>query len=144
MRIIDPKSVLIIFHSGKIILTGTKIFDDIDFIINILIQQFNREEIVKNKLSKEDIEIEIVNIVITADLHNKIDLDLASLVLENTIYDPEVFPGLIYKDYEPVRCTFLIFSTGKVVFTGIARIDVINPCLINLERLIRDKNLFKS
>lgn len=144
MRIIKPKSVLIIFHSGKIIITGTKIFDDIDFILEILIEQFNKENIAKNKLKKENFEIEIVNIVITADLHNKIDLDLASLVLENSIYEPEVFPGLIYKHYEPTSCTFLIFSTGKIVFTGINRVDIIKPCLDNFERLIRNNELFKS
>lgn len=144
LRINAPKSVLIIFRSGKIILTGIKLFKDIDLIIKILTTKLNHKQLMNNALLKGNLKVKIVNIVITADLNNKIDLDLASLILENAIYEPEVFPGLIYKRKEPVKSTFLIFSTGKLVFTGIDRKDVIEPSLISIGRLLKNKGLFKQ
>ena len=75
--------------------------------------------------------------------NNKIDLDLASLSLKNAIYDPEVFPGLIYKQNDEIKGTFLIFSTGKLVFTGIAQESLIEPSLISLGRLLKSMDLFK-
>ena len=143
LRIDVPKSVLIIFRSGKIILTGIKLFQDIDYILEYLISQFYREKIVQVNLIKDDFDVEVVNIVITADLNNKIDLDLASLSLKNAIYDPEVFPGLIYKHNDQIKGTFLIFSTGKLVFTGIAQESLIEPSLISLGRLLKSMDLFK-
>lgn len=143
MRINAPKSVLIIFRSGKIILTGLKLFEDIDFIIEFLASKLNHKKLMNNGLLKENFKVKIVNIVITADLNNKIDLDLASLVLENAIYEPEVFPGIMYKHTDPVKSTFLIFSTGMLVFTGIDQKDVIEPCLISIGRLLKNKGLFK-
>jgi len=144
LRINTPKSVTIIFRSGKIILTGIKRFNHIDSILQFLITQFNQEKIVKDIILKDDFNIKVVNIVITADLNSKIDLDLASLMLENAIYEPEVFPGLMYKHNNPVKSTFLIFSTGKLVCTGIDRKDKIEPSLINIGRLLKNKGLFKS
>lgn len=144
LRIRAPKSVLIIFRSGKIILTGIKIFNDIDSVLEYLIIQLNHDDLLNGTLFKQDFKIKVVNIVITADLNNKIDLDLASLILENAIFEPEVFPGLIYKHYDPVKSTFLIFSTGRLVFTGIDRKEVIEPCLISIGRLLKDRGLFKG
>ena len=144
LRINAPKSVLIIFRSGKIILTGIKVFDDIDSILEFLITQFNHKKLMNNSLVKEKFKVKVVNIVITADLNNKIDLDLASIILENAIYEPEVFPGLMYKHDDPVKSTFLIFSTGKLVFTGIDRKEVIEPSLISIGRLLKNKGLFKE
>jgi len=144
LRINFPKSVFIIFRNGKMILTGLKKFDDIDHVLVFLLEQINSENIVSIKLRKENVEYKVVNIVITADLHNKIDLDLASVVLENAIYEPEVFPGLMYKNNNPVKSVFLIFSTGKIVFTGINNKEVIEPCLIHIGKLIKDEGLFKD
>lgn len=143
LRVKEPKSVLILFRSGKIILTGIKIFEHINTVMQILITKLNEKKILGMLVSKGSFSVKIVNVVITADLNNKIDLDLASLLLDNAIYEPEVFPGLMYKQNSPVKGTFLIFSTGKLVFTGIDKKDVIEPCLINIGRLLKNKGLFK-
>jgi transcription initiation factor TFIID TATA-box-binding protein len=144
LRVSSPKSVFIIFKSGKVILTGLKRFNDIEHVLEYLIIQLNNENVLDKQIVKNNIEKDIVNIVITADLYHKIDLDLASVLLENAIYEPEIFPGLIYKNSNPVKSVFLIFSTGKIVFTGIDREDNIEPCLITIGRLIKDRGLFKN
>ncbi|MHA1527106.1 MAG: TATA box-binding protein, partial [Promethearchaeota archaeon] len=81
-------------------------------------------------------------IVATANFGNKIDLDLSAITLNNVIFEPEVFPGLIFKCVQPVKCVFLIFNSGNVVLTGIREEKGIEPALIDLGRLMRKKNLF--
>jgi len=44
-------------------------------------------------------------------------LNTLALQLENTEYEPEQFPGLVYKLVDP-SATFLLFSNGKLVCTG--------------------------
>jgi transcription initiation factor TFIID TATA-box-binding protein len=140
LRLNNPKCVIIIFRNGKLILTGIKSFVDIDLVINKLIIELKNT--VQIHIEKELMKTLVVNIVITADFFKKINLDLAAIRLENSIYEPEVFPGLVYNCTNPVKSVFLIFSTGKIVFTGIREKNLIEPALIYLGKLIKGKNLF--
>lgn len=137
-----PKCVIIIFRNGKIIITGLKSFNQIKLALKRLILNLN--DIIKIKIDRNSIDPKIVNIVITANYYKKINLDLAALKLDNTIYEPEVFPGLIYHSFNPVKSVFLIFSTGKIVFTGIREKKVIEPALVSLGRLLNDEKLFMT
>ena len=140
LRLSNPKCVIIIFRNGKLILTGIKSFGDIDFVIDRLILELNN--ILRIHIQKELMSTMVVNIVITADFFKKINLDLAAIKLENSIYEPEVFPGLVYNCSNPVKSVFLLFSTGKIVFTGIREKNLIEPALIYLGKLIKGKDLF--
>ena len=62
-------------------------------------------------------DIKIVNIVVSASLGHDIPLEKMAATLSNTEYNPEQFPGLVYKLDEPTA-TFLLFSNGKLVCTG--------------------------
>ncbi|MFX1301978.1 MAG: TATA-box-binding protein [Promethearchaeota archaeon] len=137
-----PKCVIIIFRNGKIIITGLKSFNQIKLALKRLILNLN--DIIKIKIDRNSIDPKIVNIVITANYYKKINLDLAALKLDNTIYEPEVFPGLIYHSFNPVKSVFLIFSTGKIVFTGVREKKVIEPALVSLGRLLNDEKLFMT
>ena len=140
LRLNNPKCVIIIFRNGKLILTGIKSFVDIDLVISRLILELNN--VLQIHIEKDMISTLVVNIVITADFFNKINLDLAAIKLENSIYEPEVFPGLVYNCTNPVKSVFLLFSTGKIVFTGIREKNLIEPALIYLGKLIKGKDLF--
>ena len=129
-RFNHPRCVIIIFRNGKLILTGLKSSEHIDLSIERLIQKLNK--LLTEKLNRIYIITEIVNIVVTANMFKEINLDSAAIKLNNTIYEPEVFPGLIYNSNDPVKCVFLIFSTGKVVLTGVKNEEVIEPILIKL------------
>jgi len=59
----------------------------------------------------------VENVVSSGGFGLPLNLDLISLTLDRTIYEPEVFPGLIYKVAEPKVC-FLLFSSGKIICTG--------------------------
>jgi len=59
------------------------------------------------------------NVVIAADLRIRLPLDTIAIELENTSYDPENFPGLIYRIEEgEKRVTILMFNSGKLIVTG--------------------------
>ena len=141
LRLKNPKCVFIIFRNGKLILTGLKSSDNIELVLETLLLKL--EKIKEIKLSKDQIKSEIVNIVVTANLFREINLDAAAIKLINAIYEPEVFPGLIYRSYSPVKCVFLIFSTGKIVLTGVRDEDVIENLLVNLGRLLKEEDLFR-
>lgn len=140
VRFKHPKCVIIIFRNGKLILTGLKSFNQINLALKRLILKLN--DILEIHIDKNSINPKIVNIVITANFHKQINLDLAALKLDNTIYEPEVFPGLIFHSFNPVKSVFLIFSTGKIVFTGVREKQVIEPALVRLGRLLNDEKLF--
>jgi transcription initiation factor TFIID TATA-box-binding protein len=140
IRFKHPKCVTIVFRNGKLILTGLKQFNHIDLVISRLILKLNEE--LEIDINKSLVETEVVNIVITANFYKPINLDRATVKLENAIYEPEVFPGLVYRISDPIKSIFLIFSTGKVVFTGIRNESVIKPALVNLGRLLDKKKLF--
>ncbi|MFH1065554.1 MAG: hypothetical protein V1734_03555 [Nanoarchaeota archaeon] len=63
------------------------------------------------------LDIQVVNIVVSTNLMHDIPLEKMAATLSNTEYNPEQFPGLVYKLAE-AKATFLLFSNGKVVCTG--------------------------
>jgi len=141
LRFKHPKCVIIIFKNGKLILTGLKAFNHVDLVIERLILKLNEKT--KIYINKNSISVEVVNIVITADFYKQINLDLAAIKLKNTIYEPEIFPGLVFKILKPKKSVFLIFSNGKIVMTGIREESDIEPALVNLGRMLDRKYLFK-
>ena len=57
------------------------------------------------------------NVVVSADIHRDLPLEKLATMLDNAEYNPEQFPGLVYKLNE-AKATFLLFSNGKIVCTG--------------------------
>jgi len=62
-------------------------------------------------------KITVQNIVASGSIDMMLNLNYLALELENTEYEPEQFPGLVYKLEDP-PATFLLFSNGKLVCTG--------------------------
>ena len=65
------------------------------------------------------------------------NLNLLALQLENTEYEPEQFPGLVYKLVEPTA-TFLLFSNGKLVCTGTKNKQQLEDSMKQLNKNIRE------
>lgn len=61
--------------------------------------------------------VNIENVVASADLNCKVDLEDLALILKRTVYEPDQFPGLIYSMEDP-KIVMLIFSSGKLICTG--------------------------
>jgi len=84
----------------------------------------------------------VQNIVASASLGGKIDLEKSVYQLEKTIYEPEQFPGLIYRMDQP-KVVILIFSTGKLVITGAKKEQEVHEAVNKLQgRLEEEKIIF--
>ncbi len=130
-RLQEPKTAVLIFRSGKVNCTGAKNLDDVKKTIDIII----------DKLKKADIEVYdspdiiVQNIVAVYDLESNLNLtDIAmSLGLENVEYEPEQFPGLVYRVEEP-KVVLLLFGSGKVVCTGAKEENEIEQAVIKVKK----------
>ena len=92
MRIEKPHATILMFSTGKMVLTGMRNTSEAERVVSKVVKNIKKAGI---KVS--DPEITIVNIVASGDLHVRVDLNMATIVLEHVMYEPEVFPGLIYK-----------------------------------------------
>jgi transcription initiation factor TFIID TATA-box-binding protein len=112
-RIDQPKLSMLIFRTGKVICSGARSRADIDAAVEKLIAKFKEAKIVIKGKPK----IEIQNIVASASLDFRVNLDLLAMECENTEYEPEQFPGLIFRLAEP-KTVMLIFKSGRMIITG--------------------------
>jgi len=134
-------NTILLYNSGTFICTGNKTIDDgIRFI-----QSFTKK-LTSNGVAIHGITHEIVNIVATGDFTLMIDLESTALELENVQYEPEVFPGLIYRPgpmpNNGLAPVFLFFKKGKFVCTKLKDIDMIQKWVDHARRELVDKGLY--
>lgn len=136
IRIKEPKTSALIFSSGKVVCTGARTLDKVEESIKRIIKSLEKINI-KIKI-KPDIKIQ--NIVASGTVGMPLNLNTLAMKLDNTEYEPEQFPGLVYKLPE-ARATFLLFSNGKVVCTGTKSEEAANKALdilvVNLKKIIK-------
>lgn len=127
IRIKEPKTSALIFSSGKIVCTGARSMEEVERSI---------EKIIKS-LKKINIDIKIKpkvtvqNIVAAGNIGMDLNLNSLAIKLPNTEYEPEQFPGLVYK-LRGTRATFLLFTNGKIVCTGTKTEDEVYKALDKL------------
>ena len=138
MRINEPKATFLIFTTGKMVITGLRRADDASLAVKKVIKYIK-----KAGINVSNPEITIQNIVASGDLHTFIDLNMAAIVMENVMYEPEVFPGVIYRMGDP-KTVFLLFSTGKVVCAGAKNKEIVREAFIKLNKEIRELGLDKK
>jgi transcription initiation factor TFIID TATA-box-binding protein len=85
-------------------------------------------------------ELKIQNIVASASLGGMIDLEKAASTLEKTMYEPEQFPGLIYRMAVP-KVVILLFASGKLVCTGAKKEQDVYDAVQKLHTLLEEKKL---
>jgi transcription initiation factor TFIID TATA-box-binding protein len=114
-RMKDPKAATLLFHSGKVVCTGAKSREQVKVAISKVIKQIEKAGI----HIKDEPKIEVQNVVATFDLGQQVNLNAVaiSLGLEKVEYEPEQFPGLVYRMTVP-KVVLLLFGSGKVVCTG--------------------------
>jgi transcription initiation factor TFIID TATA-box-binding protein len=83
---------------------------------------------------------EIVNIVASGNLAGLIDLEQTAYSLSKTMYEPEQFPGLIYRVDDP-KVVFLIFASGKIVCTGGRKEEDVFKTIKNLHQELKKNGL---
>ena len=113
LRVRDPMTTALIFKSGKMVVTGAKTEED----ARNAARKYARI-IQKLDFPAKFTEFKIQNIVGSCDVKFPIRLEgLAYKHSHYSSYEPELFPGLIYRMVSP-KIVLLIFVSGKVVLTG--------------------------
>ena len=132
LRIKEPKTSALIFSSGKIVCTGARSMDKVEESISKIIKILEKMGI-KIKIKPE---IKIQNIVASGTVGMDLNLNELAMKLENTEYEPEQFPGLVYKVPDS-HITFLLFGTGKIVCTGAKNETEIKSAVRNLVKTLK-------
>lgn len=136
IRIKEPKTTALIFSSGNIVCTGAKTLAEVDQSIEKIIKYLEKLDI---KITIKP-KITIQNMVASGSIDMDLNLNMLAMKLSNTEYEPEQFPGLVYKISGKVSATFLLFSNGKIVCTGTKGEDQVHVALDELkERLSKVK-----
>ncbi len=113
MRIKEPKTSALIFSSGRIVCTGAKSMQRVKESIDMIIKNIEK---IKVKIPEQP-KFTVQNLVAAGSIGIDLNLNQLAIQLQNTEYEPEQFPGLVYK-LAGTRATFLLFSNGKIVCTG--------------------------
>lgn len=130
-RVETPKVCLLLFRSGRCVAAGAKDIDDVHTAVKILYDDLVAHDF--ELWPYEGIEIMLQNIVVTHNLGVGIDLErlVISLPFENSEYEPEQFPGLIYHIKDPA-VVFLIFASGKCVISGSKTFEDVELAIANI------------
>ena len=135
----------ILAPSGVYMFTGVNSYNELECAKNELLSALAELSIISspNPVSEEIIDpFQVQNVVYTAELEGQEGLSLSqlaiSLGMEKTEYEPEQFPGLVYRP-DNSSCTILVFSSGKMVITGI---DNEKTAQRELERLQKELDLW--
>ncbi|PVX25563.1 MAG: TATA box-binding protein, partial [Candidatus Bathyarchaeum sp.] len=112
-RLKRPKTATLIFNSGKMVCTGAKSERESKRAVMKVVRELKKSGIII--VGKPDLKIQ--NIVASANLAGLIDLERSAYSLGRTMYEPEQFPGLIYRMDVP-KVVILLFASGKLVCTG--------------------------
>jgi transcription initiation factor TFIID TATA-box-binding protein len=130
-RIEKPKIASLIFSSGKVVLTGIRDKQALTDGLNIIMKSLKSAGVKTHKEPK----VVITNIVCSYDIGKYINLNkvVITLNLENIEYEPEQFPGLVYRIKDP-KIVALLFSSGKIILTGGKNLEDIKKGLDFLEQ----------
>jgi transcription initiation factor TFIID TATA-box-binding protein len=129
-RLDDPKVAMLLFRTGKVNCTGAKNIENIQKGLSHIVKLLKKTGV---KVYKNP-EIVIQNMVATYDLGVELKLNTiaVALGLENIEYEPEQFPGLVFRIYDP-KSVMLLFSSGKVVITGANTMENLRKAVAKLE-----------
>jgi transcription initiation factor TFIID TATA-box-binding protein len=139
-RLKEPKTATLLFRSGKVVCTGAKSLDDVKVAISKVAKQVENAGI---KITIEPV-IEVQNIVASSDLEQEINLNAIaiSLGLEKVEYEPEQFPGLVYRIDVP-KVVVLLFGSGKLVCTGARKPQDVEAAVKKITEELRAAGLLR-
>ena len=135
-RLKRPKTATLIFNSGKMVCTGAKSEKESRRAVMKVIKELKKSGIII--IGKPELKIQ--NIVASADLGGTIDLEKSAYDLGRTMYEPEQFPGLIYRMDDP-KVVILLFASGKLVCTGAKHEEDVYEAVDKLHQKLEEKVL---
>ena len=140
-KLAEPKTAALIFRSGKVVCTGARSIPDVHVAINKVVDELR----VLDMPVKDEPDIVIQNIVATTNLESTLNLiQIAmSLGFENVEYEPEAFPGLVYRMDDP-KVVLLLFGSGKMVCVGAREVNDIKNAVRNIKEELSTAGLMRT
>jgi transcription initiation factor TFIID TATA-box-binding protein len=135
-RLKKPKTATLIFETGKMVCTGAKSAKEAVQAVNKVTKELKKHGI--PIASKPEIHIQ--NVVASVELGGEIDLENVVYKLNRVMYEPEQFPGAVYRMDEP-KVVFLIFSAGKLVCVGAKKEQDVYDAVNSIQKLLEEKDL---
>jgi len=138
-RLKRPRTCTLIFRTGRMVCTGAKSEGEARRAILKVAKELRAADIIT--LGKPVIKIQ--NIVASGSLSGPVDLEELCQRLRlggSIMYEPEQFPGAIYRMKSP-SVVFLIFSAGKIVCVGAKNEDEVYEAVENLRRKLEEMNV---
>ena len=135
-RLKRPKTATLIFSTGRMVCTGAKSGEESSRAIMKVVKELKKGGLII--LGKPDFKV--VNMVASASLGGKVDLEKTVVAIRKTMYEPEQFPGLIYMMDEP-KVVILVFASGSLVVTGAKREQEVYDAVHKLHGSLEEQNL---
>jgi len=130
----EPPASFLIFASGKMNCVGAQSMHDAKLAIKKLTRKLQKSGI---KVKTEP-KVKVQNIVASFDFGREFDLERIARNFENTEYEPEVFPGLVFRLDEP-KVVVLLFVSGKGVCAGAKSMGDIKRAAVKITRILKQR-----
>ncbi|KAK0620498.1 hypothetical protein B0T14DRAFT_537931 [Immersiella caudata] len=139
MRIRDPKTTTLVFATGKMVITGAK-----SERLARLAGRKHARMIQKVGFDTKFKDFKVQNFVASCSVGFYVRLEgLNAANPTFSSYEPELFPGLVYK-IASTRTTLLVFMNGKVVITGVKELDKLYESFARVYPMLLDFRIRKS
>jgi len=140
-RLDSPKTATLLFRSGKANCTGAKNVEDVRKTVDIIAEKLRKLNVDVYK----DLKIVIQNIVAISDLETELNLNEVAmgLGLDKVEYEPEQFPGLVYRINDP-KVAMLLFGSGKIVCTGARKTEDVALAVEKLSEELNSLDLIRK
>ena len=139
-RLKEPKAATLLFRSGKVVCTGAKSLDHVKVAVAKVTKEIDKAGV---KIKAEP-KIEVQNIVASSDLGQEIDLNAIAITLglDRVEYEPEQFPGLVYRIEEP-KVVLLLFGSGKMVCTGAKKPQDVEAAVLKMTEELKAASILR-
>jgi transcription initiation factor TFIID TATA-box-binding protein len=136
LRLEEEAPLITVYRTGKYIITGA----DSEDAAHAMREHFLDLLADNQMIAESDDEwFQIQNLVCTAEMGESLNLNALAigLGLESTEYEPEQFPGLIYRPPK-ADSVVLLFASGRVVITGSKDLDTAEHTFSSLQDEVTD------
>jgi len=135
-RLKRPKTATLIFTTGKMVCTGAKSSKLAKRAVRNVVKELKKAGFIINKFP----DVILQNMVATANLGSNADLEAAADIFDNIMYEPEQFPGAVYRMDDP-KVVILIFTTGNIVITGAKSEEQVNVAADKIKAILNENEL---
>lgn len=132
----EEAPLITVYRTGKYIFTGPTSEEELFDLRERFLRFLSDIDVIENAI---DEWFSVQNYVCTEDLGQTLNLNTLAvgLGLERTEYEPEQFPGLIFRP-EGQDGVVLLFATGRIVITGCKSVNSAENILTHLKHNLEE------